>query len=154
MGAGWIALVAVGVVVFFSWGWVRASRFTAEHGRSPWGLSPVVWGIVHVVLFPIAWILYFGARRSTRIADSSLTSVPDAVYADTAEEREALLAIVRRLPLLPPPQPARRGWFPDPLGQAAYRFFDGQRWGREVSDEPAVEPVVVAPEASETEPEP
>ena len=30
-----------------------------------------------------------------------------------------------------------RGWHPDPLHQRGFRFFDGQRWTRDVTDDPA-----------------
>ena len=141
MSAAWIAVLVVVLVAAFVWGWARASSFRAEHARSPWGIPPIGWGVIHVVLLPVAWILYFGARRSTRVADSSLASVPDAIYADTPEQRAELAAYAARLPSLPAPVPSRHGWHADPLGQAAYRFFDGQRWAREVTDEPSVAPV-------------
>ncbi len=144
MSPVWIAALCVVAVSFFMWGWARATRFRSEHGRSPWGISPIGWGVIHVVLLPIAWILFFGARRSTRVGDSSLTHVPDAVYGDTSDERLAELSIVHQLALVPPPQPAGRGWHLDPMHQAAYRFFDGQHWSREVSDAPAVEPAADA----------
>ena len=37
-----------------------------------------------------------------------------------------------RRPLAPPPLPA--GWFADPTGRHAYRYWDGSRWSSEVAD--------------------
>jgi len=129
-------LAAIVAAVFFAWGWTRAARFRAERGKPPWGIPPAGWGAIHVVLLPFAWILYFAASRTTTVPDPSLASRPDTVIADTPEEREKLLKIIGQLPLLRPPQPDTRGWHPDPLGQKDFRFFDGQRWGREVTDDP------------------
>jgi hypothetical protein len=132
--------VAAGVivaVVFFAWGWARAARFRSERGKPPWSISPTGWGAIHVALLPIAWILYFAATRTTTVSDLSLAHRDDAVIADTAEERHKLRQIMGQLPLLRPPQPGSRGWHPDPLGQRRFRFFDGKRWTREVTDDPA-----------------
>jgi hypothetical protein len=130
-------LATIVAAVFFVWGWARAARFRAERGRPPWGISPAGWGAIHVVLLPVAWILYFGASRTTVVSDPSLAHREDTVIADTPEERAKLLKIAGELPLLRPPQPDTRGWHPDPLAQRDFRFFDGQLWTREVTDNPA-----------------
>ena len=131
-----IGVLVLLAAIIFAWGWVRAARFRSERGRAPWGISPVAWGAIHVVLLPIAWILYFSASRTTALPDATLAHRYDTVIADTAEEREKLTKIARELPLLRPPEPDSRGWHPDPLGQRDYRFFDGRRWTREVTDDP------------------
>jgi len=135
---GLVVFGCIVAVIFFAWGWFRAARFRTMHARSPWGIHPIGWGLIHVFLFPIAWIMYFGAQRFTRIPDASLASSADAVIADTAEDREQLLAIVARLPTLAPPSPATRGWHPDPLAQRKLRYFDSQKWTRDVTDEPVL----------------
>jgi hypothetical protein len=89
------------------------------------------------VLLPIGWVIYSAASRTTVVSDLSLAHRHDTVIADTPEEREKLLKIVGQLPLLAPPQPDTRGWHPDPLAQKDFRYFDGQRWTREVTDDPA-----------------
>jgi len=137
---GWVGIVILAVVVavaFFSWGWARAARFRTQRGRPPWGVSPLGWGAIHVVLLPIAWILYFAAARTTTGTDPTLAYRENVVIADSAEEREKLRQIVSQLPLLRPPQPDSRGWHPDPLEQRKFRYFDGQRWTRDVTDDPA-----------------
>jgi len=132
--------VGIGIavaIVFFAWGWARAARFRSERGKPPWGIPPTGWGAIHVVLLPIGWIIYSAASRTTRVADFSLTHRSDTEIADTAEEREKLRRIRSELPLLRPPQPDSRGWHPDPLHQRGFRFFDGQGWTRDVTDDPA-----------------
>ena len=130
------ALVIIGVV-FFAWGWARAIRYRSEHGKTPWGIPPAGWGGIHLVLLPVGWAIYSAASRTTKVTDLSLAHRHDSIFADTPEEREKLLKIVGQLPLLRPPQPDTRGWHPDPLGQKDFRYFDGQRWTREVTDDPA-----------------
>jgi len=138
VGSAGIAAIAIAVAMaFFVWGWTRSARFRSEHGRPPWGISPFGWGSLHVLLLPIAWILYFAASRTTVLTDPALAYGRDTVIADSAEERERISKIVGQLPLLRPPQPDSRGWHHDPLGEREFRFFDGQRWTREVSDDPA-----------------
>jgi hypothetical protein len=82
--------------------------------------------------------LYSAATRTTKLVDPSLAYRADSVIADTAEEREKLRRIASELPLLRPPQPATRGWHLDPAHQRRFRYYDGQRWTREVSDDPAL----------------
>lgn len=133
--------IAAGVVVaglLFCWGWTRAARFRSERGKPPWAIPPAGWGAMYVVLAPVGWILYSAASRTTKVVDPSLVHRPDAVIADTAEERAKLTRIVHELPLLRPPEPASRGWHLDPLRQRRFRFYDGQRWTREVTDDPAL----------------
>ncbi len=132
--------LGVGIVValvFFTWGWARAARFRSERGKPPWAIPPMGWGAIHVALPPIGWIIYSAASRTTRVQDFSLTHRSDTEIADTAEDREKLRRILSELPLLRPPQPDSRGWHPDPLHQLGFRFFDGQRWTRDVTDNPA-----------------
>ena len=132
--------LAGGVVVtavLFCWGWTRAARFRSERGKPPWAVPPAIWGVIHVVLLPIGWVLYFAAVRTTPVVDLSLAYREDSVIADTAEEREKLRRIASELPLLRAPEPASRGWHPDPARQRRFRFYDGRRWTREVSDDPA-----------------
>jgi uncharacterized protein DUF2510 len=136
---GTVGIVVLAVVVagaFFALGWTRAARYRAERGRPPWGISPEGWGALFVVL-PVGWVLYSAASRTTAVSDPTLAHRPVSVIADTPEEREKLMKIVGQLPLLPPPQPDQRGWHPDPLSQKDFRFFDGQHWTREVTDNPA-----------------
>ena len=131
--------IAVGIVVavvFFAWGWARAARFRSERGKSPWAIPPTVWGAIHVVALPVGWLIYAAASRTTKVPDFSLTHRPDSANADTAEERARLRNVGRELPLLRPPQPETRGWHADPLEQRSFRFFDGKRWTRDVSDDP------------------
>ena len=132
-----LAVAIVVAIVFFAWGWARAARFLAERGKPPWSIPPTVWGVIHVALLPIGWLIFWAASRTTRVADFSLTHRPDSGAADTAEEREKLRRIRFELPLLRPPQPASRGWHPDPLQQRKFRFFDGKQWTRDVSDDPS-----------------
>jgi len=132
LGAGVVLAVAL-----FSLGWTRAARFRSERGKPPWAIPPVAWGAVHVLLAPIGWVLYFAAARTTKIVDPSLAHREDSVIADTAEEREKMRRIASELPLLRPPQPDTRGWHTDPVRQRRFRFYDGKRWTREVSDDPA-----------------
>ncbi len=134
---GDIAAGIVLAVALFCWGWTRAARFRSERGKPPWAIPPTGWGAVYILLAPIGWILFSAASRTTKIVDPSLAHRPDAVIADTAEERAKLRRIAAELPLLRPPKPASRGWHLDPLGQRRFRFYDGQRWTREVSDDPA-----------------
>ena len=136
---GPLAVAVAVAVVFFAWGWARAARFLAERGKPPWSIPPTVWGAIHVALLPIGWLVFWAASRTTRVADFSLTYRPNTSAADTAEEREKLRRIRFELPLLRPPQPASRGWHPDPLHQRNFRFFDGKQWTRDVSDDPAQE---------------
>ncbi len=131
--------IGVGVVVavvFFAWGWARAARYRSERGKPPWSIPPTGWGIIHVALLPIGWIIYSAASRTTRVQDLSLAYRSDVAIADTAEEREKIRRILFELPLLRPPQPASRGWHADPLHQRGFRFFDGQCWTRDVTDDP------------------
>jgi hypothetical protein len=81
--------------------------------------------------------LYSAATRTTKLVDPSLAYKANTMIADTAEEREKLRRIASELPLMRPPQPATRGWHVDPARQRRFRFFDGQRWTREVTDDPA-----------------
>lgn len=124
-------------VLFFFWGWTAAARFRAERGRSPWAIPPGVWGALYVVL-PVGWVLFAAASRTTQVVDISLAHRADAVIADTAEERARLRRIASELPLLRPPEPNARGWYLDPLGQRRFRFYDGRRWTREVTEDPAL----------------
>ncbi len=135
-----LGLLAAGIVivlVFFAWGWARAARFRAERGKPPWTIPPTGWGAIHAVLLPIGWILYSAASRTTKVADLSLIHRSDAAFADSAEDREKLRRTLLELPLLRPPQSASRGWHHDPLNERRFRFFDGQRWTRDVADDPA-----------------
>ncbi len=135
--AGIVVFAVIVAAVFFVWGWTRAARYRSEKGRAPWGVSPTGWGVIHVALLPIGWALYSAASRTTVVSDPSLAHRAAPVIADTPEEREKLQQIVAQLPFLPPPQPDSRGWHEDPLNQKDFRFFDGQRWTREVTDNPA-----------------
>jgi len=138
--AGFPLIVGAGVVlgiIFFSLGWSRAARFRSQRGKPPWAISPTGWGAIYVVLLPIGWLLYSFASRTTTVVDPSLANRGDSFIADTPEEREKLRRIAGELPLVRPPQPASRGWHSDPLRQRRFRFFDGQRWTREVTDDPA-----------------
>ncbi|MGO9582155.1 MAG: DUF2510 domain-containing protein [Acidimicrobiales bacterium] len=135
-----IGPIGAGVVVvalLFCWGWSRAARFRAERGKPPWAIPPAGWGVLYVALAPIGWILYSAASRTTQVVDPSLAHRPDVVIADTAEERDRLRRIAGELPLLRPPKPDSRGWHLDPLQQRRFRFYDGQRWTREVTEDPA-----------------
>jgi hypothetical protein len=41
----------------------------------------------------------------------------------------SLVAIVRRpIEPLPPPQPTSEGWYPDPAGRFARRYWNGRAW--------------------------
>lgn len=121
----------------FLLGWSRAARYRAERGKAPWSISPAAWGALYALLLPFGWLLYSFALRTTRTVDPSLVNRPDSFVADTPEERDRLRRIASELPLLRPPQPNTRGWHPDPARQRRFRFYDGQRWTREVSDDPA-----------------
>ncbi|MGA3352490.1 MAG: DUF2510 domain-containing protein [Acidimicrobiales bacterium] len=130
------AAVAVALLLF-SWGWIRAARFRSERGKAPWAIPPAGWGAIYLVV-PVGLILYSAASRTTQVVDPSLAYRADTVIADTAEEREKLRRIASELPLLRPPQPDVRGWHIDPYRQRRFRFYDGQRWTREVTDDPAL----------------
>ena len=135
-----LGLLGAGVVLaaaLFCLGWMRAARFRSERGKPPWAIPPVAWGAVYVLLAPVGWIVYFAAARTTKVVDLSLAYREDSVIADTGEEREKLRQIATALPLLRPPQPDTRGWHTDPVRQRRFRFYDGKRWTREVSDDPA-----------------
>jgi hypothetical protein len=135
-----LGLVGSGIVLaagVFSLGWMRAARFRSERGRAPWAIPPVIWGAVHLVLLPVGWVVFFAAARTSKVVDPSLAYRENIVIADTAEERERLRRISAELPLLRPPQPDTRGWHSDPVRQRRFRFYDGKRWTREVSDDPA-----------------
>lgn len=133
MNVGIVVFAAVAAIVFFALGWTRAARYRSEKGKPPWGLSPTGWGILYIAL-PVGLVLFSAATRTTAVSDPTLVHRPATVIADTAEEREKLLRIVGQLPLLPPPEPAARGWHADPLNQKAFRYFDGEQWTREVTD--------------------
>ena len=90
-----------------------------------------------MLLLPVGWLLYSFASRTTIVLDPSLVNRGDSVIADTPEDRERLRRIASELPLLRPPDPDSRGWHVDPLRQRRFRFYDGRRWTREVSDDPA-----------------
>jgi len=90
------------------------------------------------VVLPVGWVLFAAASRTTQVVDISLAHRADAVIADTAEERARLRRIASELPLLRPPEPNARGWYLDPLGQRRFRFYDGRRWTREVTEDPAL----------------
>jgi len=133
---GIVVLAVVAAVAFFAFGWARAARYRSEHGKPPWGIAPGGWGALFIVL-PVGWVLYSAASRTTAVSDPSLAHRPATVIADTPEEREKLMKIVGQLPLLRPPEPDTKGWHPDPLSQKDFRYFDGQEWTREVTDNPA-----------------
>lgn len=131
-----LAVAVLVAIVLFAWGWARAARFRSERGKPPWAIPPLGWGAMYVVLLPIAWILYWTAARTTTVTDLSLRHRFDTSIADTAEERERSRRILFELPLLRPPESASRGWHRDPLSQRRFRYFDGERWTREVTDDP------------------
>ncbi|MGD1011788.1 MAG: DUF2510 domain-containing protein [Acidimicrobiales bacterium] len=120
----------------FALGWAQAVRFRAQHRKSAWGISPLGWGVVCILLPFLGLAVFFAASRTTRTADPSLVHRSGVVVADTAEEREKITKLQSELPLLRPPHPATRDWHPDPLHQKAFRFFDGKNWTREVVDDP------------------
>jgi hypothetical protein len=134
---GIVVPAVIAAIAFFALGWARAARYRSERGKPPWGLSPAGWGILYIAL-PVGLVLFSAASRTTAVSDPTLVHRPATVIADTAEEREKLLKIVGQLPLLPPPDPAARGWHADPLRQKDFRFFDGEQWTREVTDNPAL----------------
>jgi hypothetical protein len=51
---------------------------------------------------------------------------------------KALAVYIRELPPLPSPGTSTPGWQADPLGRHQYRWWDGMRWGIDVSDNGAV----------------
>jgi hypothetical protein len=87
-------------------------------------------------VLPLAWIMYYAASKTTATADISLAHRSDSIIADSFEEREKLRRIASELPLARPPEPASAGWHPDPFRQRHFRYFDGNRWTREVTNDP------------------
>jgi hypothetical protein len=61
-------IVPLALAALFAWlGYREASRHQAEYGRSPWGISPELWGvIVFASGLVIGGVLLFIARRSDR----------------------------------------------------------------------------------------
>ena len=61
-------IVPLALAALFAWlGYREASRHQAEYGRSPWGISPELWGvIVFASGLLIGGVLLFIARRGDR----------------------------------------------------------------------------------------
>jgi hypothetical protein len=54
------------LVVFFVAGFLEARRFAERYGRAPWGWSPVFWGAVLGLVWPIGLVLLAIAERVGR----------------------------------------------------------------------------------------
>jgi hypothetical protein len=59
-----VSIVLLGI--FFVAGFFEARRFDERYGRSPWGWSPVFWGLLLGLVWPIGLILLAVAERTGR----------------------------------------------------------------------------------------
>jgi uncharacterized protein YqgC (DUF456 family) len=68
------------LVVFFVAGLLEARRFAERYGRSPWGWSPVFWGLVLGLVWPIGLVLLAIAERVGRAQAKTRMSPQSAVH--------------------------------------------------------------------------
>jgi hypothetical protein len=100
--ASYVSLVAVAV---FLAGWVLGLVQAAR--RQAWG-----WFAASLLLFwPVLVFLFMQKRRRDPI--------------DSSRTLRGVAAPVGQLPL---PSPTPPGWYPDPVGQHEYRYWDGSQW--------------------------
>jgi hypothetical protein len=69
-----IALVLL--PVFFAAGFLEARRFERVYGRSPWGLSPALWGAALGLVFLLALPLLAIAERQGRGKPKTPAALP------------------------------------------------------------------------------
>jgi hypothetical protein len=69
------------LVVFFVAGFLEARRFAETYGRAPWGWSPVFWGAVLGLVWPIGLVLLAIAERVGRKQAKTRLSPQPAVSA-------------------------------------------------------------------------
>lgn len=130
MNAGLLVLA----VLFGVAGFLEARRFGREHGRTPWGWDPWVWGLVMFLSFLIGVILIAIAERQGRkaapVASYGGYGAQPPPYASTGQPQVGAVA-----PAAPaaPAAPSAGMWAPDPSGRFEYRWWDGQQWTASVS---------------------
>jgi hypothetical protein len=145
-------------------GFYEARRDARRFGRNPYGMDPVIWGVICFFSLLIGAILLAAARsdakkRQARAAagpfgfpgslavpatpaiTTPATTPATPIFAATGvAETPAFTGVAGQLPAQP--QPGAQ-WAPDPSGRHDYRWWNGQAWTSHVSTNgaAAIDPV-------------
>ena len=123
-------------VLFGVAGYQEARRFGRQHGRTPWGWDPWVWGIVMFLSFLIGVILLAIAERQGRKSSSGAPAQYVAAGQPAYGAAPGLYPTYPPTPQATPSAPvaATNGfWAKDPSGRFEFRWWDGQQWTDAVS---------------------
>jgi Protein of unknown function (DUF2510) len=101
--------LVIGLVVGY-FAYRSSEKFKWRNNVTPWHIPSLVWGLIGFLSLLLCVILLLIARRTTKpvaISDGAPTAATPA----------------------PPP-----GWYPDPMSEHEFRFWDGSQWTDRVED--------------------
>ncbi len=136
----------VAFLVFAGLAFARAWNFKQRTGRNPWGIHPIIWLVIGLVLGIIGSLTCLIAVYTTN--SGSISSRRQTTWTDP--NLAALSG--SSLPLVPPPPSSPPGWHPDPYGRHHYRFWSGSAWSHHVATNGVVssDPLMSQPSAGVT----
>lgn len=95
--------LVIGLVIGFL-AYRSSETYKRQNNVTPWHLPSLVWGLIGFLSLVLCAILLVIARRTTEPVESSGLLSPTATQT-------------------PPP-----GWYPDPMSQNEFRYWDGAEW--------------------------
>ena len=146
-------------VIFGALSYRRTMQFRRIYGRSPWGIHPIVWGLLSLFIVFFGTLLSAIACSTSRSRVNANRSNPQG-YGGVPQDRgpgygapapgigqsnawpQAAGANVPPVWSKPPQVPPilAASWAQDPTGRHELRYFDGTKWTEHVSDQRVTSP--------------
>jgi hypothetical protein len=111
LAVSFIIYLAIGLVIGFI-AYRSSERYKRDHGVTPWRIPSLVWGLIGFISLILCAILFVIAARTTKQVDNTGFRTNG------------------HLPEQAPPP----GWYPDPMSQHDFRYWDGRQWTGRVED--------------------
>lgn len=130
--------VLVFAALFAVAGYQESRRFQREHGNTPWGWEPLVWGIVLFLSWVIGIVLLAIAERqgrnaSARLREQAARGYGQPAFAGGVGQGFQGYGATQQTTVAPSTVGAATAptvgfWAADPSGRHQYRWWDGRQW--------------------------